>query len=59
MPGKDVKVDAVLSTEGGIRINYLAIVTRWKALFIKVSGQMCSDEFKRRLGFSFTVKILA
>ena len=26
---------------------------------IKVSGQMCSDAFKRRLAFSFTLIILA
>ena len=40
------------------RINYLAVATRWSALFIKVNGQMHSDRFKR-LGFSFTVIVLA
>ena len=55
-PGKDVEVDAVLAIEGG-RINYLAVATRWSILVIKVSGRMHSDEFKRRLGFSFTVII--
>ena len=39
-------------------MNYLVVATRWSALFIKVSGQMRNDEFKR-LGFSFTVTVLA
>ena len=36
-------------------INYLAVATRQNALVIKVSRQIHSNEFKRRLGFSFTV----
>ena len=40
-------------------INYLMVATRWSTSFIKVSGRMCSDEFKRTLGFSFTVIVLA
>ena len=32
---------------------------RQSASFIKISGQMCSDAFKRRPAFSFTVTILA
>ena len=40
-------------------INYLAVATRWSTLVIKVSEQMHSNEFKRRLDFSFTVMVLA
>ena len=40
-------------------INYLVVATRWSTSVIKVSGQMCSDKFKRWLGFSFTVIVLA
>ena len=40
-------------------MNYLAVATRWSTSFIKVSGRMRSDEFKRKLGFSFTVIVLA
>ena len=57
MPGKDMKVDAILAIRRRRRINYLAIATRWSTSVIKVSGQMRSDEFKTRLGFSFTVII--
>ena len=39
-------------------INYLVVATRWSALVIKMSGRMHSDEFKRCLGFSFTVIVL-
>ena len=38
-------------------INYIAVATRRSASVIKVSGWMRIDEFKRRLGFSFTVII--
>ena len=31
---------------------------RWSASVIKMSGQMCSDIFKRRLAVSFKVIIL-
>ena len=41
------------------RLNYLAVATRQNTLFIRVSGRMRSDEFKRRLGLSFTVIVLA
>ena len=41
------------------RINYLAVATRQSTSFIKVSGQMHSNEFKRRLGFNFTIIVLA
>ena len=37
----------------------LKVATRQSALVIKVSGQMCSNAFKRRLPFSFTIIILA
>ena len=37
-------------------INYLAVAI--STLFIKVSGQMLDDKFKR-LGFSFLVTVLA
>ena len=37
------------------RISYLAIATRRTASFIKVSGWMRRDSFKRRLGFSFII----
>ena len=40
-------------------INYLAVATTWSASVIKMSGQIHSNEFKRRLGFSFTIMILA
>ena len=40
-------------------INYLVVVTRRSPSVIKVSGRMRSDKFKRSLGFSFTVMILA
>ena len=36
-------------------INYLAVAIRQSTSVIKVSGQMRSDKFKRRLGFSFTL----
>ena len=52
MPDKDVKVE-----EGGV--NYLVVVTRWSALVIKVRGKCVVMNLKRRLGFSFTVIILA
>ena len=39
--------------------NYLAVATRWSTSVIKVSGQMRSDKFKRWLGFSFKVIVLA
>ena len=35
--------------------NYLAVATRQSASFTKVSGQMHSNAFKRRLAFGFTV----
>ena len=38
-------------------INYLVVATRQSTADIKVRGLMRSDEFKRWLGFSFTVKI--
>ena len=56
MPGKDVEVDAVLAIEGRC-INHLVVATRRSTSAIKVSGRMRSDEFKRTLGFSFTVII--
>ena len=40
-------------------INYLVVATRRSTSFIKVSGQMHNDKFKRRLGFSFTLIVLA
>ena len=43
--------DAVLATKG--------LTERRSALFIKVSGQMSNDAFKRRPAFSFTVTISA
>ena len=45
MPGQDVKVDDIYTSHGR---NYLAVTTRQSALDIKVSGRMCSDEFKRK-----------
>ena len=39
--------------------NYQAVATIQSILFIKVSGQICSDAFKSRLAFGFTVIILA
>ena len=56
MPCKDVEVDIVLGMEVGV--NYLAVAARQSASIIKVSGQKHSNEFKRRLFFSFTVIIL-
>ena len=47
MSGKYTEVDAVL------------VATRWSASVKKVSGRMSSDEFKRRLGFSSAVIVLA
>ena len=43
--------DAVLATKG--------LPERRSASFIKVSGRMRNDTFKRRLTFSFTVVISA
>ena len=55
---KDVKFDAVLHRRR--RINYLTVATSQSrsASFIKVSGRVRSEKFKR-LGFSFTVIVLA
>ena len=47
------------TSNGRRHINYLAVVTRQSASVIKVSRRMCSDKFKRRIGFSFTIIILA
>ena len=58
MPGKEDKVDAVLAIEGR-HINYLTVATRRSASVVKVSGQMHSDVFKRRLAFSLIVIISA
>ena len=43
--------DAVLTTK--------ELTERWSASFIKVSGRMRSNAFKRTPGFNFTVTILA
>ena len=40
-------------------INYLAVATRRSTSVIKVSGRVHSNKFKRKLGFSFIVIILA
>ena len=45
------------TNHGRRRINYLAVATRRSTSVIKVNGRMHSDEFKRRLDFSFTVII--
>ena len=50
------KVDTVLAIEK--EFNNLAVPIRQIASIVKVSGQMCSEIFKRRLGFSFTVIIV-
>ena len=47
------KVDVILAIEGGI-LTTLAVATGWNASVIKVIGQMCSNVFEKRLGFSFT-----
>ena len=51
MPAKENKGDAILVTKG--------LPERQSISFIKVSEQMHSNVFKRRLAFSFTVTILA
>ena len=43
--------DMVLAAKG--------LPERWSVSFIKVSGRMCRDAFKRRPAFSFIVIILA
>ena len=48
---KKTKSTSVLATKG--------LPERQSASFIKVSGQMRSDTFKRRPAFNFTVTILA
>ena len=42
-----------------VNVSYYTIIERRSSLVIKVSGQMHSNAFKRRLAFSFTVIILA
>ena len=49
MPAKENKGDVVLATKG--------LPERRRVSFIKVSGRMRSDAFKRRPVFSFTVTI--
>ena len=50
--GKEDKVNALLATERGA-LPSCSNEMEW--LSYKVSGQMCSYAFKKRLGFSFTV----
>ena len=54
MLSKEDKVDVVLVTEGGV-----PLVIRQRASVIKMTGHMCSDAFKSRLGSSFTLISLA
>ena len=37
--------------------DYQTVTTSWSFSVIKVNGQMHTDAFKRKLGFSFTVII--
>ena len=54
-PGKEIKVEAVLAIEGRC-INYQTVATRCSASVIKMSMQMGSDAFIRRLG-TFIISI--
>ena len=45
--------------QGGVVLATEGLRKRWSASFIKVSGRMCSDTFKRRPVFSFTAIISA
>ena len=61
-PDNENKVEAVLAILLAIEqrhINYQAVATRWRASVIKMRVQTHSNAFKRRLGFSCTVIILA